>query len=72
MKNFDKWFNKKQSPEEILKVSACITSENLIDMIAETAWRAALEEVLKQLNNIYDGDFENSEIVKWIKKEIEE
>lgn len=31
---------------------------------------AALEEVLKQLDIIYGGDFENSEIVKWIKKEL--
>lgn len=38
----------------------------------EDAWRAALEEVLKQLNNIYNGDFENSEIVSWIKEELED
>lgn len=36
----------------------------------EAAWQAALEEVLTQLNNIYNGDFENSDIVKWINKEL--
>ena len=33
-------------------------------------WQAALKEVLIQLNNIYDGDFENSDIVEWIKSEL--
>ena len=37
----------------------------------EKMWRAALEEALKQLNDIYDSDFENSEIVKWIEGELE-
>ena len=36
----------------------------------EDGWRAGLEEVLTQLNNIYDGDFENSEIVEWIEGEL--
>jgi len=37
---------------------------------AKDAWRAALKEVLKQLNDIYSSDFENSEIVKWIEQEL--
>lgn len=35
------------------------------------AWRAALAEVLKQLDTIYGGDFENSDIVKWIEEECQ-
>ena len=46
MKEFEKWFNGKRSPEEILKVQARITPGNLTDIIAETAWRAALRWVL--------------------------
>ena len=59
MKAFTKWFNKKQSPEEILKLQTCITPENLTDIIAETAWRAALEWVKEKLNcEIQPGDVE--------------
>lgn len=52
MKEFEKWFNKKQDPEEILRLEACITPENLTDMIAETAWRAALEWMLTQETSV--------------------
>ncbi|GAI21611.1 unnamed protein product [marine sediment metagenome] len=33
-------------------------------------WEAALEWVLKNLDKIYNGDFENSEIMNTIKKEL--
>lgn len=59
MKNFKKWWNN----------LLCSNNENF-RIVAESSWRAAMKEVLKQLNNIYDGDFENSEIVSWIKKEL--
>jgi len=36
----------------------------------EIVWRAAMEEVLTQLDRIYDGDFD-SDIVEWIKTELE-
>ena len=38
--------------------------------LRKMGWQAALEEVLKQLNNIYNGDFENSDIVKYIEEEL--
>ena len=52
------------------KTLDCPATESLPCFVAENTWRAALEEMLTQLNNIYDGDFENSEIVKWIKQEL--
>ena len=59
--------SEKQSPEEIARVNACITPENITDVIAETAWRGALEEILKQLKQpIYSAD-----IMAWIEEELE-
>lgn len=40
------------------------------DPTCKIGWRAALEEVLKHLDHFYGGDFENSEIVEWIKREL--
>lgn len=56
MKAFRKWL-KKNKP---YKVYSCMN-------MAEKAYRAALKEVLKRLDNIC----ENDELRNWIKKELE-
>ena len=66
MKEFKKWFNKKRSPEEILRLQACITPENLTDIIAETAWQAALEWAMTQ-----DTDLNATELANAIEKELD-
>ena len=76
MKAHNEWLHETLSGEVAkkfeLETANVTTIDEIILTISETAWRGALEEVLTQLNNIYDGDFENSDIVKWIKKELEE
>ena len=57
MKEFEEWWG--NSGCHVWDLRGC-----------KAAYRAALEEVLKQLNDIYNGDFENSDIVKWIKNEL--
>ena len=61
MKEFKKWFQKE-------KIKYIYRPINEID--CGMGWKVALEEVLKQLNDIYSGDFENSDIVKWIEQEL--
>ena len=63
IEKFNKWWMK-NSYKVPLKCSFDLYPE------FQDCWRAALEETLKQLNDIYGGDFENSDIVKWIKKEL--
>ena len=71
MSLFKTWENKAgcDTPIEVCELvedcSACT-------QLKKEGWKAALEEVLKQLDIIYDGDFENSDIVKWIEKELKE
>ena len=63
MKQFDKWYEKEVGSIDFPGIKEFYEAR-------KKTWRAALEEVLTQLNNIYDGDFENSDIVKWIKQEL--
>jgi len=69
MKEFEKW-DKRQRINDLRIFDIPVVNSNQKERYK--GWKAALEEVLKQLNDIYDGDFENSEIVKWIKKELGE
>ncbi len=61
MKAFEKWYNELPIREDFTLGTQAKYKKG---------WRAALKEVLEQLNVIYDGDFENSDIVEWIKKEL--
>lgn len=61
MKEFKKWLQK-----EKIKYPYRLPDEIDCGM----GWSAALKQILKQLDIIYSGDFENSDIVKWIKKEL--
>ena len=51
MKEFEKWFDKKQSPEEIAELYMRLKSGELADVIAETAWRAALEWAISRIRD---------------------
>lgn len=71
MKAYKKWYDEKIKP--YLPISKHGPGTGIAEVFQEAreeTWRAALEEVLKRLNDIYNGDFENSEIVKWIEEEL--
>lgn len=70
MKKFEKWWNKQQSQElteEFLIENKLTTQEQVVDLLAKTAWQAALEEVLGWL----DYSFEHKEIKDKIHDELE-
>ena len=68
MEQFEKFFTEIMVPR--IKANTLIY-EGTFEKDCERTWRTALEKVLTQLNSIYGGDFENSDIVKWIKSELE-
>ncbi|KKN71269.1 hypothetical protein LCGC14_0423120 [marine sediment metagenome] len=70
MKNFSEWWDKHRASRSSHTCQSA-RRENLGMLADEEIWRAALKKVLKQLDIIYSGDFENSDIVKWIKEELE-
>ena len=67
MKEFEKWWGNFDCSIIDCKGIGC---NDVCKEIRKETWRVALKEILKQLNIIYSGDFENSDIVKWIKQEL--
>ena len=68
MRTFKEWFIE----DGMSKAWISLYIKQILERMARRAWIGALKSVLKSLEEIYDGDFENSEIVKDIEKELME
>ena len=60
MKDFNKWWKKKYKSDF-----------DEYKPIGEAGWKAALKWALKDLKETYDGDWDNSQFVRHINKELE-
>lgn len=71
MKEFEKWWAEHRAS---VLPHTCQSSrgENLAMLADKDVWKAALEWVLGKMDKIYNGVFENSEIMDVIKKELKE
>lgn len=70
MQAFEEWLE--NDARKVLPITAEDYHLITIEDAAEKAWRASLEWTLNRINYHYDDEFENSDIVKDIKKELKD